>query len=427
MEALMQYVWQHRLWPQRRMSTVDGRQVTVIDPGRLNRSSGPDFFNAKIKIGSQMWAGDVEIHVRASDWHRHGHDGDAAYDSVILHVVGRDDVPIRRRNGEIIPQMLMDCSTAIHEQYMSLTGRSDLDMPCADTVRAMQPLYVADWLTTLLMERLYEKSDRIEALLKRTAGDWESACYVTVARALGFGLNAEPMERLALSLPLNLLFKHTDSPLAVEALFFGMSGLLDQAPADEPYVAQLRSEFGFLSKKFGLRPSGALGWKTGGMRPASSPHRRIATLAAMVFSGFRIMGDLTSVATEEDAARLFDITLSGFWQSHYTFNHANTCPPPRALSRASVSILIINVVAPMIMAYGLARGDEEAPSRAVELLEQLRPENNYIVSMAGRAGIIARSAADSQALIQLRRGYCEQRKCLYCRFGRRMLSEAAAR
>lgn len=426
----MQYVWQHRLWPYGSLSTVDGRQVTVIDQGRLNTASGPDFFNAKVRIGDRIWAGDVEIHVNASDWHRHGHDGDRAYDSVILHVVDRDDTPIARSNGEIIPQLRLPCSADFYRRYTNMVDRADRDLPCADTIADLPPLYITDWIASLALERIYNKIDRINELLRLTAGDWDQACFVTIARALGFGINSEPMQLLASRMPLSVLYKHADSQLAVEALLFGRSGLLDGAPEADPYVASLKREYAFLSAKFGLKPIDSIVWKTGGLRPQNQPHRRIAALAALIHSRRRLFSEIVNVDNPDDAFKIFDVELTGFWASNYTFRNPAASGPdtrPARLSRSSISILIINVVAPMIVAYGLAQGEFNVAERAVGLLESMKAESNSVVERFSRAGIKAKDALMSQALVQLRREYCETRKCLYCRIGHRMLAAHALR
>lgn len=188
MERLMQYVWQHRLFPPRGLTTVDGIRVSVIDQGRINTGPGPDFFNAKVMIGGRLWAGDVEIHVRASDWHRHGHDSDPAYDSVILHVVDRDDTMIRRRNGETIPQLALPCSPEFGDRYRLLTDRAPGPvLACRHVIGTMAPVHILDWISALALERLHSKADRITQMLGQYAGDWDQAAFVTLARALGFG------------------------------------------------------------------------------------------------------------------------------------------------------------------------------------------------------------------------------------------------
>lgn len=426
MESLMQYVWQHRLLLQTDLATVGGERVSVIDPGTLNRDSGPDFFNAKINIGDKMWAGDVEIHVRASDWHRHGHDGDRAYDSVVLHVVERDDTAIRRGNGEVVPQMVMRCAPEFHRRYAELVDRSDIDLPCASMLATFPRLHITDWLTALGYERLYAKADRLLALLDSCAGDWEQVAYVTLARALGFGKNSDPMERLARSVPLAFLRKHADSATAIEALFFGQSGFLDSAPAADGYVESLKREYGFLSHKFSLRRPESLGWKMGRMRPANLPCRRIATLASMVGGDFRIVAHLLEMKSTDEAIDYFRAPLEGYWASHSGFGVPSTRPTD-TMSRASAIILVINVVAPLLVAYGSRHGDDALLQRAVDWLHELPAESNSVISMFDRAGLPARDSFISQALLQLRRAYCEPHRCLYCRFGHTLLARHALR
>lgn len=408
------------------MRTVDGQSVSVLDPGRLNTNSGPDFFNAKISIDGRLWAGDVEIHVRASDWHRHHHDGDRAYDSVILHVVDRDDAVIRRSDGQPIPQMVMPCSPNFSRDYSQLVDRSDLELPCSNFISTLEPLYLTDWIETLAYERIYDKTDRIEGLVKRFNGDWESACYVTVARCLGFGVNGDPFERLALSLPLIYLGKHADSPLTLEAMLFGQSGLLESAPSDS-YVESLRAEYRFASNKFGLKQPESLGWKMSRMRPGNFPHRRIATLAAMISGGFRMLSRILKIQSVKEASDILSPQLSGYWTEHYSFGQPVTGYCPAGLSQSSVNGLIINAVVPLQMAYGMARDDQQLTDCALELLQSVPAERNTIVGIFTSAGIPAKNAFTTQALIQLRRQYCEAHKCLFCRIGHRMLALKARR
>lgn len=427
MEKLMQYVWQHRLWQQGDMRTVDGRRVQVIDPGLLNTDAGPDFFNAKVSIDGHTWAGNVEIHVRASDWHRHGHHTDHAYDTVILHVVDYDDAVIRRPDGEVIPQLRMPCSGDLNTYYRDLVGRADIDLPCAATISRLPSLYLTDWLTTLAYERLYEKMERIEQLLERFAGDWEQTCYVTVARGLGFGVNSEPFERLALSLPLRFIGKHSDDSTAVEALLFGQAGLLGRGvSAGDAYAERLSKEYAFLSTKFGLRAPESLGWKMARMRPANFPHRRIALLAAMLAGGFRMLSRIVSVESVDDACALFTPEMANYWQWRYSFGPGGQ-RHLGSMSRSSALVMVINVVVPLMMAYGTAHSDSGMTDRAVSLLHDIGAERNSVVEMFARSGIKVGDAFSSQALIQLRRAYCEKRKCLYCRIGHRMLAAKAIR
>lgn len=427
MERMMQYIWQHRLWPPQNMVTADGRRVVVLDPGRHNDGAGPDFFNARVIIGDETWAGDVELHVRASDWHRHHHTEDPAYDSVVLHVVGRDDAPVTRRDGSgVIPQMRMPCSPAFHMTYRELVDMADRELPCVSYFTSMEAVHIRSWFDSLAYERVYHKVERIESLLLRLNGDWEQVCYVTLARAFGFGVNNDPFERLAMSVPLRILRKHSDSSLSMEAMLFGMAGLLDISPeVHDPYVDLLHREFEFLSNKFSLTPPEPLGWKMSRMRPANFPHRRIAALAAMIRGGFNLMADIAAVRSIEEARALFSMELVGYWASHFTFNSELEVPRAVIFGSASVDILVVNVVVPLLYAYSIHVDDSGRSELAMELLQRLPPENNRIVRMFTSRGIPCPDAFTSQALVELRREYCEPRKCLYCRVGHRYLSAKA--
>lgn len=422
----MQYVWQHRLFPASGLATVDGRRVCVINPGILNTASGPDFFNASVEIDGQQWVGNVEIHVRASDWFRHHHDSDRAYDSVILHVVDYDDAPVYRPDGQLIPQMRLPCSPQFGVHYERLTDLAPRDLPCAEAICDLSSIHLNDWITSLAYERLNEKADRIEGHLGALAGDWEETAYITLARALGFGINAEPFERLARSLPLRFLRKHADSRLSVEALIFGQAGLLPEVESAESYIQSLQSEYRFLSLKFGLKPPPSLGWKFSGVRPGNFPTRRLALLAEIIHSRKSVMSALLEVESLDDARAMFAIDLSGYWRNHFTLG-GHYSEPMVTSSKGSLNILVINVVAPIMYAYGISRDDASLVDRAVSLLEELPPEKNSLVDVFVRGGMKVRDAFMSQALIQLRRAYCQQRKCLFCKVGHRHLSACAFR
>ncbi len=426
MEKLMQYVWQHRLWnPMTEMHTNDGRRVRVIDSGLLNGDAGPDFFNAKIEIDGKVWAGNVEIHVRASDWHRHGHDTDRAYDSVILHVVEKDDAPVCRSNGEAIPQMVMQCSPMFSERYARLVG-AKTQMPCAAHIGEVPQLTITEWVESLAFERLQSKVERLFALYDSFCGSWEDVCYVTFARNLGFGINNDAFEMLARRTPLRLLHKHSDSILQIEALLFGQAGMLaDERMETIPYYRQLSREYAFLANKFQLKPMDGSMWKSFRIRPQNFPYRRIALLAHFIEGGFSLMTELIERKGEKQLRELFSVKLSGFWANHYTFGGVPGDGDYSALSYGSIDIILINTVAPLYYAYGMKTDSYEMSDRAVELLEALRPERNSIVATFTAAGIKCPDALTSQALIQLRREYCDARKCLYCKIGHRLLSVAA--
>lgn len=423
MEKLMHYIWQHKLWLQSDMVTVDGLRVQVIDPGLHNTDAGPDFFNAKLSIAGHMWCGNVEIHMRASDWYRHGHQNDGAYDSVILHVVGVDDMRVRRSDGHEIPQMVMACAPDFSVRYDDMVNNEQYP-PCRKEIAALPQLYITDWLSSLAYERMYQKADHVSAVLERLNGNWNETVYVILARGLGFGVNADAFERLALSTPLHCLMKHRDSYETVEGALFGQAGFLDNPPDESFYVKRMQQEYSFMCSKFGLERPSSPGWRMSRMRPNNFPHRRIATLAAMICRGFGIASEIFSVKSSDDAFRLFEFDLTGYWARRYNFT-SETATTVRALSRESISVLVINVIVPILYAYGLAYDDAERCDAAVSLLHAIRPEANSIVKSFVEAGVPCTDAFTSQALIQLRRSYCETRKCLYCRIGHRILSAKA--
>lgn len=424
MEKLMQYVWKHRLWRSEDMVTNTGKKVRVVDPGLLNTDAGPDFFNAKIEIDGHMWVGNVEMHYRATDWKRHRHDSDKAYDSVILHVVAKDDAPVRRTNGELIPQLVLEVSPQFNADYASLVGAT-IEVPCATKIKQVPHLTIVEWVEGLAFERLHGKVERIHQLLDSFNGSWEDVCYVTLARNFGFGINNDAFERLARRTPLRLLGKHSDSVLQIEALLFGQAGMLDaQKPGMDSYYNQLCTEYAFLSNKFQLTPMEKESWKLFRIRPQNFPYRRIAMLAQFIEGGFRMMNRILDAEGEKEMRALFEVELSGYWTKHYTFGKPNE-RATATLSRSSIDIILINTVAPLLYAYGELTGNYEMTDKAIKLLEDLRAENNSIVSHFVAYGIDCPDALTSQALVQLKREYCDARKCIYCKIGHHLLSKAA--
>lgn len=426
MEKLMHYVWLHRLFPAERLKTVDGKRLEIISPGTYNPDSGPDFFNAAIAIDGQTWAGNVEIHIKASDWYNHHHDRDKAYDSVILHVVDTDNMKVKRRDGTVIPQFRMPCSPLLNSDYLNLTKRAPIELPCASTIKTIPQLYVTDWLSALAYERVQQKADRISQERQYADGSWEEAAYMTLARSLGSGKNSDQMERLARLCPLRILRKQADSLTATEAILFGQSGLLPQSTDQSTYAGQLFSEYSFYAAKYGLSPMDSATWRMGRMRPLSLPYRRIALLAALIARRGALLDSILEVRNFERAAKLFSIELSPFWDTHYTFTTPTENLPP-VLGKNAIELMMINAVIPLKYAFAVYNGHYEQSTEAVEMLHRIKAESNSIVELFSQAGLRGKSAFTSQALIQLRRQYCEPRKCLYCRIGHRYLAGCALR
>lgn len=431
MELLLHYCWQHKIFPLSPLETVDNQSVEVINPGLHNKDSGPDFFNAKLRIDGQLWVGNVEIHERASDWFLHHHDMDAAYDSVVLHVVRISDrrIPRRGRPDELVPQLQLDVSDFVQQNYLTLAA-CDRSPRCAHVVSALPPLLVHGWMSALTVERLEERTRQVEARRTRLGGDWEAACFVTLARHFGFGINGEAMERWAESIPLGQLGKVRDEPLAVEAIFLGQAGLLQPSshallkmkrqglsPADFTYPQRLRREYDYQRLKFGLAPIDPNLWRTARLRPQNAPQIRLAQLATLYRAGRLNLSRLLEARTLDDCRALLATHVEGFWQTHYGLFGEETPPSDKQLSAASRDLLITNAVTALLFAYGRYKGRQELCERALGWLEELPAERNRIIAEWEQAGVPARSAADTQALLQLTHAYCEPRNCLRCRFG----------
>ncbi len=429
MEKLLQHIWQHRLWMPEKLETVSGETVEVLDPGLLNHDAGPDFFNAKLRIDGRTWAGNVEVHVRASDWKRHGHDSDPAYGTVILHVVGSDDARITRDDGSEIPQLVLHCAERYKELLDKLMDRPEYELACFRQLENVPQIYRTDWLTALAFERIHSKTERLIETMQRTDGQWRAAFFVTLARGLGFGINGEPFERLALATPLNVLLRHQGDCHVIESILFGQATLLNGAETagmlETEYLNSLRRDYDFFRQKYHLQQPSGLAWKMARMRPQNFPHRRIAWLAAVLAQGFNIAADLASVKDIDSARELFSTELNTFWASHFSFAPTTASSSNPCLSRSAIDILIINVIVPAMQAYATLYGNKENLRECSQILQSLPPEDNRIVRLFRSAGIDCPDAFTSQALVQLRRAYCEPRKCLYCRFGMRFLTAAA--
>ncbi len=413
MERLLHYVWGHKLFPLSGLFTTTGLPLEVIDPGLLNRNAGPDFFNAKVRIDGTMWVGNVEVHTRASDWWLHKHETDHAYDSIILHVVGEEDAVVPRSTGEVIPQLQLTIPSYVRSNYESL--KAAIRTPsCISVLPTLPKLKVHGWMSALVFERFQQKTAAIGARLEGSAHDWETAFFITLARNFGFGVNSDAFERWAVRIPLSVLAKHRDSLLQIEALFFGQAGLLAGDMPDE-YTRSLQQEYQFLRHKFCLSSTDSM-CKLLRMRPGNFPHIRIAQLAALYHARPALFSLLMEAEEPMQIFELLQIHATGYWQNHLLFGR-ETPPAERRMSLSSLRLLLINTVVPFLYAYGIHRGNEVLKERATRFLEETVPEENYIIRQWRAAGVRAEHAADSQALIQLTREYCEKRKCLYCHFG----------
>ena len=425
MEDLVRYVWKHRLFPLASLITTDGQEVEVIHPGLENRNDGPDFFNAKVKIAGTLWVGNVEIHGKASDWLLHGHDTNKRYDSVVLHVAGMVDREIVRTDGTPIPQLELKVPEHIINNYNELS-KTDHYPPCYRVIPELGNIVIHSFLSSLLYERLDMRAAQITQRYELHDKNWDDALFSTIARNFGFGTNGDAFDEWARRMPFRAVDKHDDNLLQVEALFFGQAGLLEEdsvptyyqeALATDEYFQTLRREYAFLAHKFDLRPMDYTAWRLLGMRPANFPHVRLAQLA-MLYHEHRISVSKLLTASDRVAlTELLRVGTSSYWDTHYTFASTPSAAIKKRVTDNAVTLLLINSVAPFYYSYGRRKDSEQHCEQAVALLEQLKAENNYIIRGWIECGLVVKHAADSQALIQLKKQYCDRRDCLRCRIG----------
>lgn len=425
LELLYHYLWKFKVLGSR-FTLCDGRSIEVLSPGLHNNDSGPDFSHARLKIDDTVWVGNVEIHVKSSDWLRHGHADDHAYDNLILHVVADDDYRIPTPDGKEVAQLVLSPSPLICKTYEHLCTGID-NLRCRDFIHYVPGINLTDWLETLSVERLHVKSERIKQLLLTSGGDWQHALFVTFARALGFGLNGVPFELMAKTTPLNFIMRHSDNLFQIEAILFGQAGMLDASEnIFDEYYQRLCREYYFLARKYSLRPIRRDLWKYTRSRPQNFPHRRIAILAGALYGGFNLADKLLNAKGDvEKLDKVFMMEASPYWKSHMMFGgECGASSNPVTLSRSSRMLLMINLAAPFYFARGASLGDSEVAELGLDLLQRLPAEQNSILRQWQTVGVVAENALRSQSLIHLRKEYCDANKCLECRIGNLMLRQS---
>lgn len=417
-EQFLQYVWFQKLFSPVQV-TFGGEPVEIIDVGQLNTDSGPDVFNAKIKINHTLWAGNVEFHQKSSDWARHGHTQNPAYNSVILHVVFDVDTAIYRSDGSEMPQIRLNFSPHLLEQYQLLQLRNSF-IACEQQIGNVESIHLHNWMDRLLVERLEQKTNMIETLLSQTTNNWEEVFYVVLARNFGFSTNSLAFELLAKSLPLNILAKHKNNLIQLEALLFGQAGLLEKPHIDDAYVIQLKNEYHFLRTKYQLEPIDYSLWKLLRLRPANFPTVRLAQFATLIHQSSKLFSKILETTSYDQLRLLFQCEVSEYWLTHYLFGDESKSAS-KTLSKSSIDSLLINTVVPFFFHYGKVNNNEELVQRSFDLLSAIKPEKNHIVAGFENCGVKALSAYDSQALIQLKRAYCDVHKCLQCHISKHAL------
>jgi hypothetical protein len=421
-EEFLQYIWKFRLYKPG-ICLFSGEAVEIIHPGEQNFDAGPDFFNTRIRIGDTIWAGNTEIHIRASDWLRHNHQEDKNYNNVILHVVLENDISVTKANGQTIPviELKENFDLRMYDRYRGFMQNKQW-VACAGLISNVPRFETDAWLESLLVERLERKEGIISGLLRQNLNDWNETFYHALARGFGFKLNTEAFEMLAKSLPFKYLAKHIDNLLQLEALLFGQAGLLGEELTD-PYAQSLWHEYSFLKRKFGLKPIDGHLWRFMRLRPANFPTVRIAQFAMLIRKSTGLMSLMLEAESTDQILSLLDVDCSAYWQTHYQFGKSSACRNKMLGHNAAIS-LIINTVIPFMFAFARYNDNQYAKDDAFALLHKLGSEVNAITKKWAALGMPNETAAQSQALLELKNNYCDLKKCLNCRIGNTLIRNA---
>ncbi|MCR5886363.1 DUF2851 family protein [Hymenobacter sp. J193] len=423
-EDFLHYVWQQQYFDKVSLHTQEGELLTVLRPGFRHQDAGPDFPNARVRIGEVEWNGAVEIHLRASDWHRHQHHLDRRYDQVILHVVHTADEPVRRTDGTLIPTLELGPRLApeLLHTYQELLAAPPATLPCAGLLPQVPTITRLSMVERALLERADRKAATVLALHEQLLGDWEATTWHALAAGFGFQKNTEPLTRLAKALPLSVLRRHRYQLLQTEALLLGQAGFLADTDASDDHKAALVREYSFLRHKYELAETAlqAHEWNFLRLRPANFPTARLVQLAALLHARPTLFAALLAAADVPTLEAFFRVPLADYWHKHTRPGRPGKLTE---LGRDSVHLLISNVVVPLRVAYARHVGQSELAEEAVNLLAQLPAEHNRLLAPFEALGFQNKSAADSQGLLTLQREYCQPRRCLHCAIGNRILRQ----
>ncbi len=419
-EEFIHFLWKYRLFHMGNLETTLGQRLEILAPGIANNDSGPDFTAARIRIDATEWAGNVEIHLKSSDWDKHSHHKDPVYNNVILHVVMHHDTDIKDASGEDIPvfEVRHYFDMALFYRYERIL-QSKTWVPCAGLIHHCDKLVIANWLNRLMVERLESKSEEVLHYLKFFENNWEQTFYFFLARNFGFKVNAAPFGLMAQNTAFKIIAKHRDDLTSLEAMLFGQAGMLDNNFTDA-YPELLRREYSFFRHKYSFKPIDKNLWKFARLRPMNFPTIRIAQFAGVLHKCSNLMGLLLENQKAESYIKHFQTQGSAYWLNHYQFDSE---APGRIknLGKSAIENLIINTVIPMKFVYGNHSLNPAMKENAIMLLTSLSPEENNIISGWKQLGIRAMNAGDSQALIQLKKQYCTTRKCLGCAIGHNLV------
>jgi len=423
-EELLHFIWKNRLFTSQKLYTSSQEEISIVKTGLAHSDAGPDFKYAQLQIGSTLWFGHVEIHIRASDWYKHGHHRDAAYQNVILHVVWEADIPVYYSPGKQIPTLVLSGLISEYLIYQYTSFQLSVDwIPCEQQLLQKPTQPAISFFSGLALERLEERKDYFLKLLHSCQGDWEKLFFMMLARSFGFRVNGFAMERLASIISLTILAKYREQSISIDAIFFGQAGLLRSIHSEEDYVQQLQEQYRYLKKLHKLPEMEPGIWKFLRMRPYNFPTFRIAQLASFYKNRHSLFGIIKSFKTLKKLKDFFvTMELHDFWEFHFTFVKRAKQPHHIQLTEFVQEHMIINVVSPLYYTYGTYLNRSAYREFALEILNELPAERNQLIAPYANLGLHAETALDSQALLHLKRNYCMQKKCLFCQIGSEILN-----
>lgn len=423
-EAFLHYIWHHQMLCTG-LTTTDGQPVVVLRPGELNRDAGPDFFNARVSIGGVEWAGNIEIHLRSSDWKQHRHSSDKAYNSIILHVVYENDSRIVLENGK--EPATLELKSFIHPSLVAnydalMTPSDPQTVPCVRRLPSVPPFIVHSFLDRLAVERIEAKSEVVRRLLDESRGNWEQTCYWLMAHYFGGKVNALPFELVAKATDSRFLARWKDNPRRIEALLMGQAGFLEGYFEDD-YPRQLQADYEALRAGANLTPIDSYLWRFFRIRPSAFPTIRLSQFANLLATTANLFSRLLEITDVKEMERLFNCRAADYWDNHYHFDQPTEKKSVKRVGRMQADSLIINAWIPLLFVYGEVRGQQQYKEQALNLLQQIPAEDNSIVRRFAPAALVPENASQSQALIQLYTNYCSSRRCLDCRLGHAIIKK----
>jgi hypothetical protein len=417
-EELILFLWRQRLYDASALRTTDGRPVEVVSPGTRQYDAGPDLADARLRIDGTLWAGSIEVHVRSSDWLRHGHQNDPRYANIILHLVFNHDTDVPLGAFPTVELAPVVSDQILHRHARLMHSRDAI--PCGATLATVPHITVSTWLERLLIGRMEARASRIEALIGRCGGDLEQAFQAWIFRYMGAKVNDDAFEELGLALPWKVMGKGRNDIMLTEALLFGTAGLLPDPPVDDHSSGLLR-EYRYLAHANGLKPMAAHRWRFARLRPAAFPTVRISQLAAIVHRHGPLLQAISGCAGPADVRALLGTVASGYWTSRFRFGEVSTVVRPKALGHDAIDSIIINAVVPFLFVRHDRSGRYELKEQVLGWLNGLGPEDNRTVRGFMALGLRPADAAQTQALLTLRHDYCDRRNCLHCAIGTTLL------